>query len=133
MQNEIKKRPQEEAPEPQVQEEQGPKKPSKIVKAAEYSFFLDRDNLRRLFPMVFLVAGLCMFYIYNAHYAQKIVRKTDDVKDEIKELRAQYITITSDLMSDSKLSEVSKKPELQHLQVLRTPPYKITYTKEDER
>ncbi|MGV3596426.1 MAG: FtsL-like putative cell division protein [Bacteroidota bacterium] len=137
MENEIKKRAlEEEQTQEQPTEEKetvSPKKPSKILSASEYSFFLDRENLRKLFPMIFFLAGLGLFYIYNAHYAQRIVRKTDDIKDEIKELRAEYITIKSDLMYQSKQSQVSKRLEGGELKELRTPPYKITFTDKDER
>lgn len=131
MDNQIKEQPQEEN-----EEQKGKKakrKPSKFLTASEYTFFMDKDNLRKLFPMFFLVAGLGIFYIYNAHYAQRIVRKTDDVKAEIKELRAEYITIKSELMYQSKQSQVSKRLENTELKELRNPPYKITYTEKDER
>lgn len=133
MDNQVKEKPQEE---PVVQaEEKKAKKPSKILSASEYSFFMDKEHLRKLFPMFFFMAGLGLLYIYNAHYAQRIVRKTDDVKDEIKELRAEYITIKSELMFKSKQSQVSKRLEEEgtELKELRTPPYKITYTEKDER
>ncbi len=131
MDNQIKEQPQEEN-----EEQKGKKakrKSSKILTASEYTFFMDKDNLRKLFPMFFLVAGLGIFYIYNAHYAQRIVRKTDEVKAEIKELRAEYITIKSELMYQSKQSQVSKRLENTELKELRNPPYKITYTEKDER
>lgn len=131
MDNQIKEQPQE-----GNEEQKGKKakrKPSKILTASEYTFFMDKDNLRKLFPMFFLMAGLGIFYIYNAHYAQRIVRKTDEVKAEIKELRAEYITIKSELMYQSKQSQVSKRLENTALKELRNPPYKITYNEKDER
>jgi hypothetical protein len=131
MDNQIKEQPKEEN-----EEQKGKKakrKPSKFLSASEYTFFMDKDNLKKLFPMFFLIAGLGLFYIYNAHYAQRIVRKTDEVKDEIKELRAEYITIKSELMYQSKQSQVSKRLKNTELKELRNPPYKITYTKKDER
>jgi hypothetical protein len=133
MENEIKKKVVVEEPQEQVEEKVLPKKPSKILSASEYSFFLDKKNLRKLYPMIFLLAGLGMVYIYNAHHAQRIVRRTDEIKDEIKELRAEYITIKSDLMYQSKQSQVSKRLNGGELKELRTPPFKITYTKKDER
>lgn len=130
MDNEIKKKPEEVTPETEVAEEK-PKKASKILQASEYSFFMDKENLRKLFPMFLFLAGLGLFYIYNAHYAQRIVRKTDDIKDEIKELRAEYITIKSDLMYQSKQSQIIKRLSASELKELRTPPFKITYKKEE--
>ncbi len=130
MENQIKEQPQEEGAEQKGKGAE--RKPSKLLTASEYTFFMDRDSLRKLFPMFFLVAGLGIFYIYTAHYAQRIVRKTDEIKTEIKELRAEYITIKSELMYKSKQSQVSKKLENTTLKELRTPPYKITYTKKDE-
>ena len=93
MDNQVKEKPQEETVE--QQEEKKAKKHSKFLSASEYTFFLDKENLRKLFPMFFFIAGLGLFYIYNAHYAQRVVRRTDDVKDEIKELRAEYSTFAA--------------------------------------
>lgn len=131
MDNELKEQPQEDN-----EEQKGKKakrKPSKILSASEYSFYMDRDSLRKLFPMFFLLAGLGLFYIYNAHYAQRIVRKTDAINAEIKELRAEYITIKSELMFQSKQSQVSKQLKHTELKELRNPPYKIIYNEKDER
>lgn len=131
MDNEIKEQPKEEN-----EGQKGKKakrKPSKILTASEYTFHMDKDSLTKLFPMFFLIAALGIFYIYNAHYAQRIVRKTDDIKTEIKELRAEYITIKSELMYQSKQSQVSKRLKNTELKELLNPPYKITYNEKDER
>jgi Bacteriodetes cell division protein (FtsL-like) len=132
MDNEIKKKETQEGPVAK-EETKASKKPSKILTASEYTFFMDRENLRKVFPLFFFLAGLGLFYIYNAHYAQRIARKTDTVKDEIKELRAEYITVKSELMFQSKQSQITKKLGNSALKELRTPPYKITYTKDNER
>lgn len=131
MDNEIKEQHEEETV--KQKGKKAKRKPSKILTASEYTFFMDKDNLRKLFPMFFLIAALGILYIYNAHYAQRVVRKTDDIKKEIKELRAEYITIKSELMYQSKQSQVSKRLENTELKELLNPPYKITYNEKDER
>lgn len=106
--------------------------PEKEVKT-ESSLLSDMATVRKYAPFGLFLGALAMFYIWNAHRAEKLIRNTDKIKQEIKELRAEYLTIKSDLEYRSKQSQIAKKLEERGLQELRTPPYKITYNKKDER
>jgi hypothetical protein len=55
-----------------------------------------------------------------------VIRRTDTLNREIKELRSEYISILSELMSESKQSAVAAKLDTLGIKELTTPPFKIT-------
>lgn len=118
----------------QVEEEkqEKQKKTRKIFKPSEFTFFLTKDKLPKLIPFILFLTFLAILYIANSHYALKLVRQTDDLGKEIKEQRAEYITIRSDLENKSKQSEVAKRLAGSGLKELVTPPLKITVTDKDK-
>lgn len=117
----------------QVEEEQqeAKKGAKKIFKASEFSFFLTKEKLPTLVPFIMYLTLLAVIYIANSHLALRLVRETDDLTKELKEQRAEYITIRSDLENKSKQSEVAERLEEIGLKELRTPPLKITVKKEE--
>ena len=80
-------------------------------------------------PKIAFVMLLCLFYIGNTHYAEKTVRKINNVQAEVEDLRADYTTMKSDLMYASKQSEVAKKVKDFGLQESLEPPHKIVVEK----
>jgi hypothetical protein len=46
---------------------------------------------------------------------------------ELKDLRSEYITVLSEIMSESRQSELAKKLENTGIKELKNPPSKITY------
>lgn len=104
---------------------------AQMARAAEFDFFLTRDNIRGVFPTIMFLAGIAILYIANSHHAEKIIRDTDKMAKEIKELRSEYITIKSDLMFRSKQSEVLKRLEPVGVKELVNPPKKITITEQE--
>ena len=88
-------------------------------------------DMRRMFPYVFFLAGLAIIHIYNSNQAIKVVRRSDQLAKEIKEARAEYISVKSELMYRSKQSQVSKRLDGSGLKELKQPPFKITETEED--
>jgi hypothetical protein len=77
-------------------------------------------------PKVLFFAFMMMLYIANAHYADKLVRKTNKLNSEVNDLRADFTTLKADLMFKSKQSEVAKKVESIGLEESIEPPIKIT-------
>jgi len=69
---------------------------------------LTRDIIMKQFPFVIFITLLGIIYIANRYSAEKIVRKTQIIQNELKELRAEQISITSELMQLSQQSEVYK-------------------------
>ena len=70
--------------------------------------FLTNDSAVKQIPFILFLVFVAIIYISNTYYAEKIVRKTNTVNNEIKELRSEYITSKSDLMFISKQSEVAR-------------------------
>ena len=104
---------------------------AQMARVAEFDFFLTRENVRRMIPMLMFAAALAIGYIANSHYAEKTIRKTDKLSKEIKELRSEYISIKSDLMFRSKQSEVARRLQEKGIRELTSPPQKITVKAEE--
>ena len=62
-------------------------------------------------PFVLFVSFLALIYIANAHYSEKKVREIQMLQKDVRKLRWHYMALQSDLMYDSKRSEVVKKVE----------------------
>jgi hypothetical protein len=77
-------------------------------------------------PKVLFFAFMMMLYIANAHYADKLVRKTSRLNSEVNDLRADFTTLKADLMFKSKQSEVAKQVQSLGLMESTVPPTKIT-------
>jgi hypothetical protein len=68
------------------------------------------------------LAALAVIYIYNGHYADKIVRDINRTNREVKELQYEYKTLKSEVMFRSKQSELAKAVEPFGLKELTQPP-----------
>ncbi|MDX5321565.1 MAG: hypothetical protein LPK45_10590 [Bacteroidota bacterium] len=123
--NRIKEEPKTE----QEQTQEAPKKRGVLVELGDLNW--SREEVRKVFPFIFFLAGLAIIHIYNSNQAIKVVRQCDELNKEIKEARAEYISVKSELMYRSKQSQVSKRLEGTGLKELKQPPYKITETEED--
>ena len=76
-------------------------------------------------PKILFVMVIGLIYISNTHYAEKTVRKINNIQAEVEDLRADYTTLKSDLMFASKQSEVAKKVKAFELKESLKPPYKV--------
>ena len=70
--------------------------------------FLTNEAAVKQIPFILFLVLVAIIYISNTYYAEKILRKTNAVNNEIKELRSEYITSKSDLMFISKQSAVAR-------------------------
>ncbi len=117
--------------EPELVEET-PKETSRLThtmqKVADFDFNISRDGMLRQIPFGLFIVLLLLIHIWNAHKVEKVIRKTDKLNTEIKELRSEYISILSELMSESKQSTVALKLDTLGIKELTTPPFKITAT-----
>ncbi len=120
---------QQELQEPIVEEKA--KEPSRLTSAmqkmADFDFNISKEWMVKQIPFALFVLVLLLLHIYNVHTTERIIRKTDKLNKEIKELRSEYITILSELMSESKQSTVAEKLDTLGIKELTTPPIKITY------
>ena len=69
---------------------------------------LTREIILKQFPFVIFITLLCVIYIANRYSAEKIVRRTQILQTELKELKAEQISVTTELMQLSQQSEVLK-------------------------
>jgi phage shock protein A len=66
-----------------------------------------------------------MFYIGNSHYAERMIRRMNQLEREVEDLRANYTTLKASYMYESKQSQVAKRARKLGLEESATPPYKI--------
>lgn len=66
-------------------------------------------------------------YIGNRFHAEKVIRTTDQLMEEVKELRAEAMATSAELMYLSKQSEVMRLVGEKGLELkeLKQPPYKL--------
>ena len=76
----------------------------------------------RNIPFFLFLTLLAVLYIYNGHYADKLVLKISTTEKQIKELQYEYKTIKSDVIFRSKASELIKAVEPLGLKELTEPP-----------
>lgn len=88
---------------------------------------LTREYVLEQMPFIFFLTFLAMVYIANKYDSEKIVRDTVAIKNELKELRCEKISIHSELDSISKQSSVVQliKEKNMEIKQLVEPPKKI--------
>jgi hypothetical protein len=59
------------------------------------------------FPFLLYLAFIASIYIANNYLAENKIRKANDLRDDLRELRYEYITGKSELMEASKQSKIS--------------------------
>lgn len=98
---------------------------SRSVSSVVSGSFLTREETRNQLPFILFLTLIAMCYISNTYYAERTVRKINQVSNEIKELRSEYITTKSDLMFISKQSEVARAAAEYGIRESVVPPKKI--------
>ena len=80
---------------------------------------------------VLLLTLLAAIYIGNRFHAEKVTREMTRLQREVKELRAESLSTSADLMYLSRQSEVYKlvKEKGLNLEELKVPPYKLLVSK----
>jgi hypothetical protein len=79
----------------------------------------------RHFPFVMLLFVLGTIHIANNHFAENMARRTINLEKEVKTLRWDYLSRSSELMIKSRQSEVAEAAAIKELHELRQPPVKI--------
>ena len=89
--------------------------------------FLVRENMIRQLPFLLFLTFLGVIYIGNRFHAEYMVRQINELKIEVSNLRAEQITITSELMNISRPSEVAALVESRGLGLKESiePPKKL--------
>ena len=117
----------------QYPEQQEPKASPSVPDPDSYRDFRDSwkrwlnyQSLVKQLPFFLFLALLAVLYIYNGHYADKIIRNTNRTAKEVKELQYDYKTVKSEVMFRSKQSELVKAVEPLGLKELTTSPTVLT-------
>lgn len=78
-----------------------------------------------------LITFLAAVYIGNRFHAEKITRESTRLQREVKDLRAESLSTSADLMDISKRSEVFTliREKGLNLEELKTPPFKLLVDK----
>ncbi len=101
---------------------------TRVEDAVRFDASFERGLPVRFVPYILYFTIIGLFYIGNSHYAERMIRKRNQLEREVKDLRANYTTLKAGYMLDSKQSEVAKR--VKHLGLVEsdTPPYKIMIT-----
>ena len=100
-----------EEPQPVEEKLSKPRKKGVLAKGLSKIFggsFLSDDRAVQHVPFVLFLGLIAILYIANGYYADDKIREENKLKNEIKELRTQFISSKSDLMFESKQSQVAK-------------------------
>ena len=74
----------------------------------DWKRWLNYQSLVKQVPFFLFLAVLAVIYIYNGHYADKTIRNINRTAKEVKELQWEYKTVKSEVMFQSKQSELVK-------------------------
>ena len=127
MENKFRDKPEEQEAPKAVKEK---KTTNSFLKKLDPTEYLNKEHAVAMMPYFIFLAMLGIVYISNTYYAERTIKKMDKISNELKELRSEYITSKSDLMFNSKQSEVARAVEGLGLLESVTPP-KIIHVKKD--
>lgn len=94
----------------------------------EWKQFFNYRFIVKNIPFFLFLSLLAMLYIYNGHYADKLMRKIATTEKNIKELEYEYKSIKSDVIFRSKASELVKAVAPLGLRELTRPPIHLSDT-----
>lgn len=94
--------------------------------------FLTKDKFMRAMPFIIFLMILGVIYITNIFHVERTKRQIDDLEEELRELRYEYITSRSKLMYESKPSEIVKKLKETGIGESMDPPKKIMVSKDEK-
>ena len=90
---------------------------------------LSAEMILKNLPFVLFLGFIGMIYIANAHYSERKIEQMNQYEKEIRDLQWEYMAIKSDLMYQSKQSEVAKVVKKYGLQNTTSTPKKIIIKK----
>ena len=92
----------------------------------DWKRLLNYQSLVKQVPFFLFLTVLAVIYIYNGHYADKTIRNINRTAKEVKELQWEYKTVKSEVMFQSKQSELVKAVEPLGLKELTEAPVVLT-------
>ena len=107
-----------------------------FIKEKEVKFdwkkWLNYQSLVRQVPFFLFLTVLAVIYIYNGHNADKTIRNISRTAKEVKELQWEYKTVKSEVMFQSKQSELIRAVEPLGLKELTEAPVVLINKKETD-
>lgn len=97
----------------------------KLIRFMNVFGFFNKDQVVKLMPFILFLTLLIVFYIANSYYAERTIRNIDKVKKEIRENRAEFISVRSEMMFRSNQSQIAKAVVPLELKEATEPPKKI--------
>ncbi len=97
----------------------------RVLELSGLSQWLSYSKVASNVIFVFFLVTLGVIHIANTHMAERTVREINAKEKEIRELRWEYISLKSDLMYNSKQSELAEQLKADGIYELTQPPYKI--------
>ena len=96
-----------------MQDPRNPKErsPESNPDASGWKRWLNYQSVVKQVPFFLFLTLLAVVYIYNGHYADKTIRNINRTGKEVKELKYEYIAVKSEVMFQSKTSELLKAVE----------------------
>ena len=88
----------------------------------DWKKYFNYGNIVKNIRYILFLSLLAIAYIYNGHYADKLIRKIGKVEHNVKELEYEYKTIKSEVIYRSKATEIIKSVEALGLKELKQPP-----------
>lgn len=123
--NTIRLKPGQDNGAPQEKPEGGRSLFSALERRLQLEKYFEEGFPVRHLPRILFVFGLGLMYIGNTHYAESTVRRIDQTRTEVEDLRADFTTLKAELMYASKQSEVARRVREQGLTESNTPPFKV--------
>jgi hypothetical protein len=96
-----------------------------IIRLMNMFGIFNRDQVVHAMPFILFLTILIIGYIGNSYYAEHVIREIDKKKTDLKEKRAQYISIMSRLNYQSNQTEVAKALEAYEVKENTQPQEKI--------
>lgn len=72
---------------------------------------ISADWVLKNLSFVGFLGFVAIIYIANAHYSEKKIRQIQAMEQDIRELRWKYMSLKSEVMYNSKQSEIAKDVE----------------------
>ncbi len=114
---------------PEVPSPEKPAKPKKLrknrLRIVLEGSFLTRDKVIRQLPYLIILTLLGVVYIFNSNAADKTAIEIIRTKNELEELRFNYINTKSKLMQTTRQSELVHRLEIRGVKESKIPPRKI--------
>ena len=86
---------------------------------------ITQDEILRRWPYVIFLVCLGILLIANNYVSEKIIRETNRVNRELRELRTEHLATLSEYLTKSQQSEIAKKLESIGIKESRVPPTRI--------